>query len=167
MTTRPIIRPCRPAEDTAAIAEIYNYYIRETVITFEVEPISDVEMRNRLEAVASDYPKFVSEAEDGAITGYAYAHAWQARHAYRKTVELSIYLDHEAIGQGIGPALYAKVISEVRERGFHVAIGGLAVPNAPSARLHEKLGFKKVAHYKEVGRKFERWIDVEYWQLML
>lgn len=167
MSTSPFIRPCRPADDAAAIAGIYNFYIRETIITFEVDPVSAGEMRARIEAVASDYPYFVSETAEGEVSGYAYAHEWQARAAYRNTVELSVYLDHEQTGRGLGPALYGKIIDEIRERGFHTAIGGIAIPNEPSRRLHEKLGFEQVAYYKEVGRKFDRWLDVAYFQLKL
>ncbi|MEM7010977.1 MAG: N-acetyltransferase family protein [Verrucomicrobiota bacterium] len=161
------IRPCRPAEDAATIAEIYNYYIRETIISFEVDPVAADEMQTRIEEVAAEYPSYVAEKNDGKVIGYACAKKWQTRCAYKNSVEFSIYLDVEQRRRGLGTQLYEALIAESKHRGYHTAIGGVSMPNEASVRLHEKLGFKKVAHYSEVGRKFGKWIDVGYWQLML
>jgi L-amino acid N-acyltransferase YncA len=96
--------------------------------------------------------------------GYAYAQPWKGRSAYRYSVEVSVYLDHQITQQGIGSRLYGELFQILAERGFHAVIGGVTLPNPVSVRLHEKFGFEKVAHFKEVGYKFGKWIDVGYWE---
>ena len=162
----PLIRPAM-ARDAEAIARIYNHYIAETIITFEEAPVSTEEMAARIAEVASiPLPWLVAEG-NGAILGYAYAGKWKSRCAYRYTVESTVYLDSASTGRGAGTLLYEALIASLRESGIHVVIGGVALPNAASVALHEKLGFRKVAHFDEVGYKFERWIDVGYWQKTL
>ena len=154
-------------EDFEQLAEIYNLYIRETVITFEERPITGTEMGERVWKVeAASLPWLVAEV-DGLLLGYAYASPWNIRAAYRQTVETSVYLKPDAIGRGIGTELYRQILALLREKSIHVVIGGVALPNRASVALHERLGFEKVAHFKEVGFKFNRWIDVGYWQLEL
>jgi L-amino acid N-acyltransferase YncA len=160
-----MIRLCTPS-DAAQICEIYNYYVRETVITFEESPVPEAEMSRRIADVTSRMPWLVWE-EDGAMAGYAYATPWKTRAAYRHSVESSIYLAPQATRRGIGPRLYAELIARLRQMGLHCVIGGAALPNPPSVSLHEKLGFTKVAEFRQVGFKFGRWIDVAYWELIL
>jgi L-amino acid N-acyltransferase YncA len=160
-----LIRHCTPADGTQ-ICDIYNYYVRETVVTFEELPVSEPEMTRRIADVTSQLPWLVWEAE-GVITGYAYATPWKARAAYRQAVESSIYLAPGATGQGVGSRLYSALIAELRRKGLHCVIGGAALPNPASVALHERLGFSKVAEFREVGFKFGKWIDVAYWELML
>jgi len=160
-----MLRECTP-EDAAQICDIYNYYVRETVVTFEELPVSEPEMARRIADVTSQLPWLVWEAE-GAITGYAYATPWKARAAYRQAVESSIYLAPGATGQGVGSRLYSALIADLRRKGLHCVIGGAALPNPASVALHERLGFSKVAEFREVGFKFGKWIDVAYWELML
>ena len=105
--------------------------------------------------------------EDGRVIGYACARKWADRRSYQFTAQGTAYLHPDFVGRGIGRRMYELVISELRSRGFHSIIGGIALPNDISVALHEKLGFVKVAHLKEVGWKFDRWIDVGYWQLFL
>lgn len=152
-------------EDAAAICNIYNHYVQNTIITFEEEPVTIEEMQSRIAEVTSSLPWFVFE-ENGKVVGYAYASQWKSRCAYRFSVESAIYLHPDFIGKGIGRRMYESLISELRNRSLHGAIGGIALPNEGSVALHERLGFVKVAHFKEVGRKFGRWIDVGYWQLL-
>jgi len=159
-----MIRACTAA-DSAAIAEIYNHYVRETVVTFEETPVAPAEMAQRIADVGARFP-WLAWDDGGTVAGYAYAAAWKTRAAYRHSVETTIYLAPSHIGRGIGSKIYGALLDEVRERGFHSAIGGVALPNAASVALHEKLGFNKVAQFAEVGRKFDRWIDVAYWQLI-
>jgi phosphinothricin acetyltransferase len=161
-----MIRACTAA-DAAAITEIYNHYIRETVVTFEETPVTAAEMAKRIEDVSARFPWLVWE-DGGAVVGYAYAAAWKSRSAYRFSVETTIYLAAGHHGRGIGLSLYGALLAELRAaRGFHSAVGGIALPNPASIALHEKLGFRKIAHFVEVGRKFDRWVDVGYWQLIL
>lgn len=154
------------SKDAEAIARIYNHYIENSVITFEETPIDAAEVRSRIGDPTTDLPWFVCES-DGIVVGYAYASPWNKRAAYRYSVEVSIYLDCVAVGKGMGRRLYSHLIEDLRARSIHAVIGGVALPNPASVALHESLGFGKVAHYREVGRKFGRWIDVAYWQLVL
>jgi phosphinothricin acetyltransferase len=150
--------------DAAAICSIYNRYVLESTITFEEEAVSVETMQGRIAEVTAKYPWLVCELE-GTVVGYAYATAWRARVAYRYSVESTIYLDGAYCGRGLGIPLYADLITRLREGGFHRVMGGIALPNAASVALHERLGFKKVAHFTEVGWKFGKWIDVGYWEL--
>ena len=160
------IRPAT-ALDAAPICAIYNPYVASTAISFEEAPVSEEDMARRIADVgAAGLPWLVLEA-DGRIAGYAYATKWRVRPAYRTSVESSIYLDPAFAGRGLGRQLYGALLDELRRRELHVVIGGIALPNANSIALHEKLGFRKVAHFSEVGRKFGRWTDVAYWELKL
>jgi phosphinothricin acetyltransferase len=160
-----MIRECT-AGDAAAIAEIYNHYVRETVITFEETPVSAAEMAQRIADVAARYPWHVSD-DAGAVVGWAYATPWKTRSAYRFSVETTVYVAPAHHGRGVGGALYRALIEDLRGRDVHSAVGGIALPNPASVALHEKLGFRKIAHFAEVGRKLDRWVDVGYWQLIL
>lgn len=153
--------------DAEAIARIYNHYILHTTITFEEQPIAPSEMAGRIAAAtAASLPWLVAE-EEGGILGYAYASQWKGRCAYRFSVETTIYLAPHCLGKGLGTGLYQLLLEQLKELGLHVAIGGIALPNAASCALHEKLGFRKVAEFAEVGFKFGKWLDVGYWQLTL
>ena len=159
----------RPATltDAAAIAAIYNHYVLQTSITFEEGAVTDKDMAQRItDTVATELPWLVW-TEGGNILGYAYASKWKSRCAYRYSVESTVYLEQAATGRGLGTKLYSTLLAELRTKQYHGVIGGVALPNAASVALHEKLGFKKVAHFKEVGWKFEQWIDVGYWELIL
>jgi phosphinothricin acetyltransferase len=160
-----MIRVCSAA-DAAAIAEIYNHYVRDSVVTFEETPVSAAEMAQRIEDLGARYPWLVSD-DGGAVVGWAYATAWKTRSAYRFSVETTVYVAASHHGRGIGAALYRALIEDLRARNVHSAVGGIALPNPASVALHEKLGFRKIAHFAEVGRKFDRWVDVGYWQLIL
>jgi phosphinothricin acetyltransferase len=160
-----MIRACA-ADDAAAIAGIYNHYVRETVVTFEETPVAADEVARRIVEVLAQHPWLVAE-EDGSVVGWAYATQWRARSAYRFAAETTVYVAAGHHGRGIGSSLYSALIAELKQRKVHSAVGGIALPNPASVALHEKLGFKNVAQFAEVGRKFDRWIDVGYWQLLL
>ena len=153
-------------EDAEAVCSIYNHYVKNTIITFEEKPVSKEEMKDRIAKVTVSLPWIVLE-ENGEINGYAYASNWKIRSAYRFSVESSIYLQPDFIGKGAGRILYEALISKLRNLSLHTVIGGIALPNESSVALHERLGFLKVAHFKEVGWKFNQWIDVGYWELLL
>lgn len=164
--TAILIRPVTP-EDAAAICAIYNPYIATTTISFEEDPVPAHDMAQRIaDVAAAGLPWLV--AEQGAeLVGYAYATRWRARPAYRSSVESSVYMDASAAGRGTGTLLYRALLDALRTRAVHMVIGGIAQPNERSVALHERLGFRKVAHFSEVGRKFGRWVDVAYWELRL
>ncbi|TBW48973.1 N-acetyltransferase family protein [Marinobacter halodurans] len=151
-------------EDAARIAEIYNHYIEQTVITFEEEPVAADTMAGRIRGCQEHgLPWLVLEAA-GQVTGFAYAVEWRARPAYRYSVEVTVYLDRAQIRRGQGTRLYEALFADLRERGIHTVIGLIALPNDASVALHERMGMDKVAHLSEVGFKFGRWLDVGYWQ---
>ncbi len=153
--------------DADSLARIYNHYIANTYITFETEPVSATEMAQRVaEASNASLPWLVAEAP-GEIVGYAYAAKWRGRSAYRFSVESTVYLDLRHTGKGIGSQLYTSLVTAIRATSMHSVIGGIALPNDESVKLHERLGFRKVAHFEQVGYKLDRWVDVGYWQLML
>ena len=159
------IRAAYP-EDARQIAEIYNYYITRTTITFEEEQVSASDIRQRIrKSQAASLPWLVAEIDDNII-GYSYAAKWKERTAYRRSVEVTVYLDQIHIRQGMGTQLYDQLLLELKTMGVHSALAGIALPNDASIRLHEKMGFTKAAHFTEVGFKFNRWIDVGYWQYL-
>lgn len=152
--------------DAQAICSIYNHYIENTIITFEEVPVTESHMYERLQQVDPHHSWWVYEVE-GDLAGYAYSSPWKSRSAYRFSAEATIYLSPHFCGRGIGVKLYQHLIKTVKQAGFHCLMGGIALPNSASVSLHEKLGFTKTAHFKEVGFKQHQWIDVGYWQLLL
>ncbi|MFI5357355.1 MAG: arsinothricin resistance N-acetyltransferase ArsN1 family B [Opitutales bacterium] len=160
-----MIRPATPV-DAAAIAAIYNHYVLHTTVTFEEAAVGDAAMAGRIAEVTAGFPWLVDE-ENGRVLGFAYASPWKSRCAYKFTVETTIYLDPGAVGRGRGRALYRALLDAVQALGLHSVIGGIALPNAASVALHERLGFRPVARFEQVGWKFNRWIDVGYWELLL
>jgi len=161
-----MIRPVANA-DLEMIAKIYNHYVLNTVITFEEQLVTAREMEESVEEVSSaGLPWLVAEVSN-QVVGYAYAGIWKGRCAYRYSVESSVYLDPKATGRGFGSKLYEALFTILREKSIHTVIGGIALPNPKSIALHEKFGMQKVAHFKEVGFKFNRWVDVGYWQVCL
>ncbi|MDW6005334.1 GNAT family N-acetyltransferase [Vibrio mangrovi] len=156
------------SDDAAAIAEIYNHYIDNTVITFEEEPVAADVIAQRIRKIQqAGLPWLVAESEDGVVLGYAYASLWKERSAYRFTVESSVYLAKDTRGKGVGSTLYRSLLTWLQQRGIRHVMGVVALPNERSVGLHEKLGFMKVGEFKEIGFKFNRPVSVGYWQLEL
>ena len=153
-------------EDAAAICAIYNHYVLNTTITFEEAAVSTEDMAQRIKEVTGSLAWYVYDL-DGEVVGYAYATPWRTRCAYRLSVESTVYVSVEHPRKGIGAQLYRALLDDLRARDIHVVIGGIAQPNVASAALHERMGFEKVAHFKQVGRKFNQWIDVGYWELLM
>jgi L-amino acid N-acyltransferase YncA len=160
-----VLRNCTAA-DAASVCGIYNHYVRETVVTFEEDPVPITEMARRITEVTTRYPWLVCE-RDGAICGYAYASSWKERSAYRYSVESTVYLAPGMSGAGMGTLLYSALLDALRRTDVHCIVGGIALPNEASVALHEKLGFVKIGHFHEVGRKFGKWVDVGYWERVL
>jgi phosphinothricin acetyltransferase len=160
-----MIRPVT-TNDAPALCGIYNYYIVNTVVTFEEKELSPPVIETRIQDITGKYPWFVWE-ESGEILGYAYVHKWHERAAYRFSAEDSIYLRRDALGRGIGRRLLGRVIAELRKTDTHVLMSVITIPNERSVALHEKFGFKKAAEFHEIGYKMNRWLDVGYWELLL
>lgn len=153
-------------DDSGQICDIYNHYIFRTPITFEEQPVPPEDMVQRIQETLQSLPWLVWE-EEQQLLGYAYASKWKGRCAYRYSVESTIYLRPDSVGKRIGSQLYRALLTDLLQRQFHTVIGGIALPNEASVALHRKFGFEKVAHFREVGKKFDHWIDVGYWQLLL
>ncbi len=155
------------AADSGQIAAIYNHYIDNSIATFEENALDPADMEGRMAEVAEAGLPWLVAARGDSIEGYAYASRWNGRCAYRFSVETTVYLAPDCTGRGVGATLYEALFDELRERGFHVAIAGISLPNPASIALHEKFGMEKVAHFSEVGYKYGGWIDVGYWQVTL
>ena len=155
------------AADAAGIAAIYNHYVTNTIVTFDEEPLPAEEFARRIEATLGEGMPWLVAERDGVVVGYSYATKWKARRGYRFSAEVTVYLAPDAGGQGIGSLLYTPLLDELKRMGMHTALGGIALPNDSSIALHEKLGFEKVAHFKQTGIKFGQWIDVGYWEKIL
>ena len=166
MSDDVVMRPA-VAGDSTSIAEIYNHYVATTVITFEEEPVTAMEMARRIEGAGSAALPWLVAEREGKVAGYAYASPWKARSAYRFSAEVTVYVHPGSARLGIGRRLYEQLLAALEARGIHSAFGLIALPNEASVALHERLGFVKVAHLREVGLKFGRWIDVGYWQRIL
>lgn len=141
--------------DAAALCGIYNYYITNTCITFEEESVLESKMAGRIRETMSLLPWFIWE-EHGDVVGYAYASKWKDRSAYRYSAETTVYIRPDMTGRGIGRKLYEQLIADLRKAGMHSIMGGIALPNSASQKLHESLGFKKVAHFEQVGWNFSK-----------
>ena len=151
-----MIRDVKP-QDATAITKIYNEYITNSIISFETEPLTEEDMLSRIVQISSKYPYLVYET-DGIVVGYCYAHTWKERAAY---------LSPAYTGRGIGTLLMQKLIEECRNKNYRALIACITDDNIASKSLHIRLGFKQVSHFKKVGLKFDRWLDVVDYELLL
>ncbi len=161
----PLVRPARPG-DLPAVTAIYNQSVVASPATFDVEPFTVETRRPWFEEHSEAYPLFVAE-RDGVVAGYASLSRFRTKPAYRHTAEVSVYIDERARGRGVGVALYDALIAEAKRLSYHVLIAGITQPNPASVALHERFGFRSVGVLREVGRKFDRWHDVEWFELQL
>lgn len=153
--------------DSAAIAEIYNHYILNTTITFEETAVTAGQIAGRISEITSLGLPWLVVEQNKELAGFCYAGRFRDRSAYRFSLESAVYLRHGLGGKGLGSALYAALIEDLEKRDGRQLIGGIALPNPESVALHEKFGFRKVAHFEQVGFKFGQWIDVGFWQRSL
>jgi phosphinothricin acetyltransferase len=163
-TTTAGIRDAGP-DDAAACAAIYAPYVRDTAISFELEPPSAEQMAARIAASAAGHAWVVLE-RDGVV-GYAYGAQLHSRPAYRFSCEVSVYVDVGRRGAGAGRTLYTALFERLVARGFRNAVAGMTVPNEASERLHLAIGFRPVGAYRNIGYKLGRWHDVAFFQLAL
>ena len=155
------------ADDAEQIAAIYAPIVRDTVISFELEPPTPAEMRERIEAVFSaGLPWLVCEC-DGRVVGYAYASRHRDRAAYRWSVDTAAYVTESARGQGVGKSLYSELLETLSMQRFQNAYAGITLPNAASVALHEAVGFERIAVYSQVGFKLGEWRDVAWYRRAL
>ena len=153
--------------DARSICDIYNHYIENSPATFEVEKINVDQVRERMNRVQEQGYSWIVAEDQGEIVGYAYSSRWMSRAAYQNTVEVSVYISHQEDKRGWGTQLYNELFSRLKKSSVHTVIGIITLPNPASIALHEKFGMVQVAHLKQVGFKFGKWIDVGYWQVQL
>ena len=152
--------------DLPSINDIYNYYVIHSTCTYQEEPSTAAEREIWFIAHGPQHPITVALAEN-VIVGWASLSPFHPRSAYRRTVENSIYVRSDRQRQGIGAALLSDAIDRAKALGHHTIIAGIDMEQATSAHIHQRFGFTEVAHLKEVGFKFGRWLDVIYLQKML
>ncbi|MCF8272833.1 MAG: GNAT family N-acetyltransferase [Flavobacteriaceae bacterium] len=152
--------------DAKQLLDIYNYYVINTVVTFDLEALTLEMFKDKITTITSDYPFIVYE-ENHEILGYAYGSKFRPKSAYNHTIESTVYLKHGEQGKQIGSKLYSELLRLLKLQQAHVVLGVLTLPNDASVKLHEKFGFKQVAYLKEVGLKFGNWQDVGFWQLTM
>lgn len=152
--------------DIPTILEIYNHYIATSTVTFEETLLTLDEVETRIAGIQQKYPYLVYE-ENGEVIGYAYASVFRTRIAYRFSVETSVYVHKDHYKKGVAKQLYKELLIQLKDQGITSAMGGITLPNEASVLLHEKMGFKKVGHFEKVGYKFDQWLDVGFWQIML
>lgn len=148
------------AADLPHMLEIYNHYVANSTVTFDEDPLTLPELRKKFQRVAElKYPWLVAESPAGNILGYAYVTPWNAKAAYRFTVENSIYLGPASIGKGLGGALMGELLTRAKAAGIKQIVAVVADRGAEgSLRLHERFGFKEVGRMGRVGFKFGRWL---------
>ncbi len=155
-------------EDAAAVAAIYNKCVLESTATFETEPLSDEQMRARMaEIIGRGFPYIAGEI-GGEFAGFACAHLWRERPAYGRTLETTVYVAEKFRGQGVGAELLGELIERCEKLpDAHALVACITSENLPSARLHEKFGFRQVSDFREVGFKFGRYLGVSDFELLI
>ncbi|MEM9804280.1 MAG: N-acetyltransferase family protein [Cyanobacteria bacterium P01_D01_bin.56] len=162
------IRPTQP-NDLEALTQLYNHYILNTTITFDIAPYSFEQRRERWwchYGMPGRHQLWVAE-QNQVVVGYATSSKFRDKAAYDTSVETSIYLVPEAQGQGLGTRLYEALFASLEKEDVHRAYAGITLPNVGSIALHQKFGFYSVGCYREVGRKFDQYWDVEWFEKSL
>jgi L-amino acid N-acyltransferase YncA len=169
MPNMSVLKPTiRSAEenDAPAIAAIYAPYVRDTAVSFEVEPPTANIMRQRMTTTLETHPWLVAE-HGGETIGFAYAGKHSERAGYRWTVDVTVYVNAARRHIGVGRALYAALLEVLRRQGFRSAFAEIVLPNPGSVRLHETAGFKPIGVHNDVGFKLGDWRNIGYWRLGL
>jgi L-amino acid N-acyltransferase YncA len=159
------IRPATAA-DAAAVQMIYAPIVEQTAISFEETPPTMADMVRRIADYSASHGFLVAE-RGGELVGYAYGSPHRARAAYRRSAEVSAYVAEDARRMGVGRALYAELLAILKQKGFHAAFAGIALPNPGSIALHQAVGFTAIGVFHQVGFKFGKWHDVSWWERLL
>ena len=159
------IRPDTLA-DAPELVRIYAPYVENTAITFEYDVPTTEEFERRIEKTLQRFPYLVAEEND-QVLAYAYASTYYDRSAYDWAVEVSVYVDQDYLGQGLGSRLYEALETELEARGFLRFLACISLPNPASIALHEKRGYVQVAHFPKIGYKFDHWHDIIWMQKTL
>lgn len=160
-----VIRPATLG-DLETLTEIYNHYIVHSAITFDLRPFTAAERRAWFEEHGNSGPHrlLVAADERGQCVGYASSSRWRVKPAYDTTVEASVYCHPDARGRGYGTALYRALFAALEGEDVHTIVAGVSLPNAASLSLHERFGFQPVGIFHAVGRKFDRFWDVAWFE---
>jgi len=153
-------------DDAETLAEIYNHYIVTSTVTFDTELKTADERRVWLDSREAFHPVIVAE-ENGRVLGYAALSGWAVRPAWRHTAEAGVYLRPEATGKGVGAALLGELIERARTGDMHALIAQIVSDNSASIAVFERAGFRRVGTLEQVGRKFDRWLDVDLLELIV
>ena len=153
-------------DDLPALTDIYNHYILHTPITFDVQTFTADERRAWFDDHHASGPHRMLIATDtaGACVGSATTSRWRPKPAYSATVESSVYCHPDAVGRGCGTALYAALFAALQHEDVHTIVAGLTLPNPASLALHGKFGFRPVGVFHAVGRKFDKYWDVAWFE---
>ncbi len=155
-------------DDLPEILDLANWAALNTAANFAVEPEPLEMWRASFDATHQTHPWLVArDDETDEFLGFAKASPWKGRCAYHWSAEVTVYVRPEHHRRGVGRALYTALLDLMRAQGFKSVLGGITLPNDPSVRLHETLGFRRVAVLEQVGFKFDAWRDVGYWQCVL
>src|SRR5436190_16917481 len=161
----------RPAtlDDLPALTGIYNHYVEHTTITFDLRPFAPAERRAWFDDhhATGRHRLLVAVEDGGSPAGYASTSRWRPKAAYDTTVESSVYVHPDAVGRGLGTALYSALFEALSEEDVHAIVAGISLPNPGSVALHERFGFSRVGVFGDVGRKFDRYWDVAWYQRAL
>ena len=154
--------------DLTQINDIYNHYVARTPITFDFEPFTTDQRSLWFEQFSTDgrHQLFVAEQE-GSVIGFAYGHAFRQKPAYDTTVETTVYLAHDVTRRGIGTQLYTALFEALSGQDLRTAVAGITLPNEASVALHEAFGFKPTGVLHEIGRKFDKYWDVAWYEKRL
>ena len=159
-----VVRPGGP-EDLAALTALYNHYVTTSHVTFDVTPFTVDERREWFSHYADTGPhRLLVAADEGRMVGYATSGTFRPKPGYRTTVETTVYVAEDAGGRGVGSALYERLFGVLAGEELHRAYAGVAVPNLPSRALHLRFGFTPIGVFREVGIKFGRYVDVEWFE---
>ena len=160
-----IVRAATP-DDAAACTAIYAPFVTDSWASFEEDAPDATEMAERIAANSASHAWLIAERE-GEVAGYAYGSPHRTRGAYKSSCDVAVYVDPAFNRQGIGKRLYQALLPTLKEKGFHAAFAGIALPNEGSIALHEAMGFTSIGIYHEVGWKLGGWRDVGWWQRLL
>lgn len=166
MGPQPRLRPATTA-DAGAMSAIYNHYVRTSTCTFQEQEESLAERERWLAAHTGGHVALVAEEEDGTIAGWGSLSPFHARSAFRFTVEDSVYLRPDRCGRGLGGVILGELVRSARAGGFRQVVASICAEQEASVALHRRHGFVPAAHFRAVGLKFARWLDVVYLQLDL
>lgn len=165
MTSRPVIRPAH-VDDLPALTDIYNHYVVNTTITFDLRPFTPADRQGWFDdhSTTGRHRLFVATGGGGTPIGYATTSRWRPKAAYETTVEASVYCHPDAVGRGVGAALYSALFTGIAAEDINRIVAGVSLPNPASIKLHERFGFRPVGVFHGVGRKFDKYWDVAWFE---